>query len=143
MELEAFYELSRPMSEYAFSLSQRGGRSLEDCFRYLDSLRDYILPFPAQEDPDDEALTTQPKLLQECADDPFVQEMFFRLGIRLETIQYFHAYHDASQEELLDYWRNSESASLEDAYEEYEDDPDYTEDEIRLMRIKFMADYGH
>ena len=47
------------------------------------------------------------------------------------------------QEELLDYWRNSESASLEDAYEEYEDDPDYTEDEIRLMRIKFMADYGH
>ncbi len=102
MELEAFYELSRPMSEYAFSLSQRSGRSLEDCFRYLDSLRDYILPFPEQEDPDDEALTTQPKLLKEYADDSFVQEMFFRLGIRLETIQYFHAYHDASQEELLD-----------------------------------------
>jgi len=47
------------------------------------------------------------------------------------------------QEELLDYWRNSESASLEEAYEEFEDDPDYTEEEIRLMRIKFMADYGH
>ena len=103
MELEAFYDLSRSMSEYAFSLSQRSGRSLEDCFRYLDSLRDYILPFPEQEDPDDVALTTQPKLLREYADDPFVQEMFFRLGIRLETIQYFHAYHDASQEELLDY----------------------------------------
>ena len=44
---------------------------------------------------------------------------------------------------LLDYWRNSESDSLEEAYEEFEDDPDYTEDEIRLMRIKFMADYGH
>ena len=47
------------------------------------------------------------------------------------------------QEELLDYWRNSESASLEDAYEEFRDDSDYTEEEIRLMRIKFMADYGH
>ena len=47
------------------------------------------------------------------------------------------------QEELLDYWRNSESASLEEAFEEYQDDPDYTEEEIRLMRIKFMADYGH
>jgi ATP-dependent DNA helicase RecQ len=47
------------------------------------------------------------------------------------------------QEELLEYWRNSESASLEEAYEEFEDDPDYTEEEIRLMRIKFMADYGH
>ena len=47
------------------------------------------------------------------------------------------------QEVLLDYWRNSESDSLEDAYEEFSDDPDYTEEEIRLMRIKFMSDYGH
>ena len=47
------------------------------------------------------------------------------------------------QEELLDYWRNSESDSLEDAYEEFSDDPDYTEEEIRLMRIKFMSDFGH
>ena len=47
------------------------------------------------------------------------------------------------QEVLMDYWRSSESASLEEAYEEFADDPDYTEDEIRLMRIKFMADYGH
>ena len=47
------------------------------------------------------------------------------------------------QEALLDYWRNSESDSLDDAYEEFSDDPDYTEEEIRLMRIKFMSDYGH
>jgi ATP-dependent DNA helicase RecQ len=47
------------------------------------------------------------------------------------------------QEDLLDYWRNSESDSLEDAYEEFSDEPEYTEEEIRLMRIKFMADYGH
>ena len=47
------------------------------------------------------------------------------------------------QEVLLDYWRNSESASLDEAYEEFQDDPYYTEEEIRLMRIKFLADYGH
>ena len=47
------------------------------------------------------------------------------------------------QEVLLDYWRNSESDSLEEAYDEFRDDTDYTEEEIRLMRIKFMADYGH
>ncbi len=47
------------------------------------------------------------------------------------------------QEVLLDYWRNSESASLDEAYAEFEDDPDYTEEEIRLMRIKFLADFGH
>ncbi len=47
------------------------------------------------------------------------------------------------QEVLLDYWRNSESGDLKDALEEFADDPDYTEEEIRLMRIKFWADYGH
>ena len=47
------------------------------------------------------------------------------------------------QEVLMDYWRESESGSLEEAYEEFADDPDYTEEEIRLMRIKFLADVGH
>ena len=47
------------------------------------------------------------------------------------------------QEELMEYWRESEGGSLQDAYEEFEDDPDYTEDEIRLMRIKFLTDFGH
>ena len=47
------------------------------------------------------------------------------------------------QEVLLDYWHQSESGSLDEAYEEFSDDPDYTEEEIRLMRIKFLADVGH
>ena len=46
------------------------------------------------------------------------------------------------QEELLDYWRDSESASLDEAYEDFGDD-EYSEEEIRLMRIKFMSDFGH
>lgn len=47
------------------------------------------------------------------------------------------------QEVLMDYWRESESDSIEEAMEEFSDDHDYTEEEIRLMRIKFLADYGH
>ena len=47
------------------------------------------------------------------------------------------------QEVLMDYWRESESGNLQEAYEEFEDDEDYTEEEIRLMRIKFLTDYGH
>ena len=47
------------------------------------------------------------------------------------------------QEVLMDYWRESESGSLDEAYAEFEDDPDYTQEEIRLMRIKFLADVGH
>ena len=47
------------------------------------------------------------------------------------------------QEVLMDYWRESESGSLDEAYAEFADDPDYTEEEIRLMRIKFLTDVGH
>ena len=51
------------------------------------------------------------------------------------------------QEVLMDYWRESQiddmQQALEEAYEEFEDDEDYTHEEIRLMRIKFLADYGH
>lgn len=47
------------------------------------------------------------------------------------------------QEELLDYFKETESDSLKDAYEEFCSDPDYSEEEVRLMRIKFLADYGH
>ena len=47
------------------------------------------------------------------------------------------------QQVLMDYWRESESGDLQEAYDEFEDDPDYTPEEIRLMRIKFLADYGH
>lgn len=46
------------------------------------------------------------------------------------------------QDVLMDYWHDAESDSLEDAYSEFEDDPDYTEEEIRLMRIKFLATEG-
>lgn len=47
------------------------------------------------------------------------------------------------QEEIIEYFKEAESDSLEDAYEEFCSDPDYTEEEIRLMRIKFLSNYGH
>jgi len=47
------------------------------------------------------------------------------------------------QEELMAYWRDSETDSVEEAMEEFEDDPDYTEEEIRLIRIQFKSRYGH
>ncbi len=46
------------------------------------------------------------------------------------------------QDALFDYWHDAESDSLEDAYAEFADDPDYTEEEIRLMRIKFLTTAG-
>jgi ATP-dependent DNA helicase RecQ len=45
------------------------------------------------------------------------------------------------QEELFDYFRQSENVDLEEALQEYEGS--YSEDEIRLMRIKFISDLGN
>lgn len=47
------------------------------------------------------------------------------------------------QDILIDYWRQSESGDLEEAYQEFQDDEDYTPEEIRLMHIKFLSDFGH
>jgi ATP-dependent DNA helicase RecQ len=46
-----------------------------------------------------------------------------------------------NQEEIMDYFRDSESDSLVDAYHEF--DGDYTEEELRLMRIKFISEMGN
>ena len=65
-------------------------------------------------------------------------------GTKLNINYYIDAtIEEEHQEVLMDYWRESESDSVEDAIEEFSDDPDYTEEEIRLMRIKFIVDYGH
>ena len=47
---------------------------------------------------------------------------------------------EEQQEEIFDYFKNSESGSLAEAYKEFGDE--YTEDEIRLMRIKFLSEMG-
>lgn len=46
------------------------------------------------------------------------------------------------QEEVYDYFRESESDSLEEALKELGEN-DYTETDLRLMRIKFIAEMGH
>ncbi|MEM8938830.1 MAG: DNA helicase RecQ [Bacteroidota bacterium] len=45
------------------------------------------------------------------------------------------------QDDIYDYFLNAESDSLKDAMEELSDY--YSEDEVRLMRIKFMSEYAH
>lgn len=46
-----------------------------------------------------------------------------------------------NQEEIYDYFRNAESDSIIDAYHEF--DGAYTEEELRLMRIKFMSEMAN
>ncbi len=46
-----------------------------------------------------------------------------------------------NQDEIFDYFREAESDSLVDAYNEF--DGDYSEEELRLMRIKFLSEMGN
>lgn len=46
-----------------------------------------------------------------------------------------------SQGEIMEYFMESESDSIQDAYREF--DGDFTEEELRLMRVKFMSDMGN
>jgi ATP-dependent DNA helicase RecQ len=49
---------------------------------------------------------------------------------------------DERQEEVFDYFRTATSDSLEAALEEL-GTTDYSEEDIRLMRIRFMSEMGH
>lgn len=65
-------------------------------------------------------------------------------GTKLNVDYYIDEFVDPDHmDDLMNYWQESESPSLQDAYEEFADEPDYTEDEIRLSRIKFLSDVGH
>ena len=71
-------------------------------------------------------------------------EHIIRSGNRLNIDYYINEnIEEEHQEVLLDYWRESEGGSLDDAYDEFADDPDYSREEIRLMRIKFLSSFGH
>lgn len=47
---------------------------------------------------------------------------------------------DEQQEDIYDYFRESENGDLNEAYREFGDE--FREEDIRLMRIKFMSDMG-
>ena len=53
--------------------------------------------------------------------------------------EYIEPYH---QEDILDYFANAESDSVEDALSALGED-EYSMEEIRIMKIKFMSDLGN
>src|SRR5699024_7513764 len=47
-----------------------------------------------------------------------------------------------AQEDIIDYFKESDSPSIEKAEKEFEDD-EYTPEQLQLMRIKFISQYGN
>ena len=72
-------------------------------------------------------------------------ESIVSAGNKLSNMDYYiQTYVDEDvYEDLIDYFLNSETDSVKAALEEYADDDDVTEDDIRLVRLKFLSDYGH
>jgi ATP-dependent DNA helicase RecQ len=64
-------------------------------------------------------------------------------GTRIDIQYYLNENIDEDrQEEVFEYFQTAETDSVEEALKELGED-DYTEDEIRLMRIKFMSEIGN
>lgn len=69
-------------------------------------------------------------------------EMIVNSGTRVNINYYIDEILDEdNQEEIYDYFSEAETDSLEEAYDEF--DGDYTEEELRLMRIKFMSEMAN
>ncbi|PHR48700.1 MAG: DNA helicase RecQ [Fluviicola sp.] len=69
-------------------------------------------------------------------------EMIVNSGTRVNINYYLDEILDEdNQEEIYDYFSEAETDSLKEAYDEF--DGDYTEEELRLMRIKFMSEMAN
>ena len=62
-----------------------------------------------------------------------------KLDINYYIDEYIDPYH---QEDILDYFREAETDSIEDALSELGEE-EFTQEEIRLMRLKFMSEVGN
>ncbi len=76
--------------------------------------------------------------------DALITEMehIVNSGTRVNIDYYIESMFDEDQiEEIYDYFMEAESADLGEAYDEF--DGDYEEEELRLMRIKFMSEVAN
>lgn len=79
------------------------------------------------------------------SDEEFVKELenIVYSGTKLNIDYYINGVLDEDhQEEIFDYFLEAEDDSIDSALEELGED-EYTEEEIRLMRIKFLSEYGN
>ncbi len=70
-------------------------------------------------------------------------ESIVSAGTKIDIDYYVDEYVDPyHQEEIFEYFREAESDSIEDAAKSLGED-EYTEEEIRIMRIKFLSELGN
>ena len=97
LDLEAFYGFSSMFSKYAFELSEKTKYSLEDCFRYVESLREFGGDFVTGYDDE----LTPFERLHACGDNEAYQLLFFSRGISVHLSWTLMNEHFVKPEELL------------------------------------------
>jgi len=69
-------------------------------------------------------------------------EAIVNAGTRINIDYYINdILDDEDQEDIYDYFMESESDDIQEAYEEF--DGDFTEEQLRLMRVKFMSEVAN
>jgi len=69
-------------------------------------------------------------------------EAIVNAGTRINIDYYINEIlDDEDQEDIYDYFMESESDDIQEAYEEF--DGDFTEEQLRLMRVKFMSEVAN
>jgi ATP-dependent DNA helicase RecQ len=69
-------------------------------------------------------------------------EVIVNSGTRINISYFINDIMDADdQAEIFDFFRENDNGSLDEAYREF--CPDYSEEEIRLVRIKFLSELGN
>lgn len=97
LDLESFYGLPRRFSEYAYELSKSTGHTMQDCFRYADSLHEYCGDLNESEE-DQQSYEEE---LHEVADDQMIQTVFFSRGISVTVLVELRDTFGASLEDLM------------------------------------------
>jgi ATP-dependent DNA helicase RecQ len=70
-------------------------------------------------------------------------DMIVSSGTKLNLDYYINDHVDeGAMEEIEDYFKEAETDDIDTAYMELKDE-DITIDEIRLIRLKFLSDYGN
>ena len=100
MDLESFYGFSRMLSKYAFELSEKTGHTLDECFRYAESLREFGGDFKDELDVIVHKLTPEQNL-HLWGDVDEYQELFFKRGMSVDMSIRLLNEHRAKFEELL------------------------------------------
>ena len=99
MELESFYGFSHVYSNYAYELAESKGYSLEDTFKYTNSLKE-VWDFYIEGKKGFSALSPAERL-HEVGDEEIYQKVFFERGLSVAVIDELVDKYGATLEELL------------------------------------------